>query len=113
MKAHQGNPIKAVKEIFDENQLHQEYSIGIVGINSNLLTSQLGLSPIDDIQAQILSAKKYYPEVKNIINIGGSSVTLIELDEDGNFRDYAVNSLCAAGTGSFLDQQAERLGINL
>ena len=112
MKPHQGNPIKAVKELLEENKLHDEVSIGIVGINSNLLASQLGLSPLDDIHAQIYAVKKYFPEVQNIINIGGSSVTLIELDDKGNFRNYSVNSLCAAGTGSFLDQQADRLGIN-
>ena len=27
--------------------------------------------------------------------------------------DFAMNALCAAGTGSFLDQQAERLGIRI
>lgn len=112
MKPHQGNPIKAVKELLEQWNLKRDYSIGLVGINSNLLASQLGILPIDDIQAQIHAVKKYYPGVKNIINIGGSSVTLIELDEKGNFRDYAVNSLCAAGTGSFLDQQANRLGMN-
>jgi predicted CoA-substrate-specific enzyme activase len=112
MVPHQGNPIKAVKELLEKRKLNGEYSIGVVGINSNLLASQIGIMPADDIQAQIHAVKRYYPDVRNIINIGGSSVTLIELDEDGNFRDYAMNSLCAAGTGSFLDQQASRLGIN-
>ena len=27
--------------------------------------------------------------------------------------DFAMNTLCAAGTGAFLDQQAERLGIRI
>ncbi len=112
MRPHQGNPIKAVKRVLSENGLHGDYSIGVVGLNSNLLAEQLNLVPLDDIQAQIYAVKRYYPDVRNIINIGGSSVTLIELDDKGNFRNYVTNSLCAAGTGSFLDQQADRLGIS-
>ncbi|MDD5308412.1 MAG: acyl-CoA dehydratase activase [Deltaproteobacteria bacterium] len=47
-----------------------------------------------------------------VIDVGAGSLTLIELDGEGRFAGYNTNSLCAAGTGSFLDEQAVRLGIS-
>ncbi|MCX6012707.1 MAG: acyl-CoA dehydratase activase, partial [Chloroflexi bacterium] len=56
----------------------------------------------------------YHPDVKTIIQIGGQSSVIIEL-EDGLNKPWKVasNPLCAAGTGRFIEQQAYRLGINL
>jgi predicted CoA-substrate-specific enzyme activase len=49
--------------------------------------------------------------VRAILHIGASGVALIGLDDGGHLAAYETNTLCAAGTGSFLDEQAERLGI--
>ncbi len=50
--------------------------------------------------------------VRAILHVGASGVSLIGLDERGRMASYETNTLCAAGTGSFLDEQAERLGID-
>ncbi len=50
-------------------------------------------------------------EVRNILSIGCESFYMIRLDEDFNYVEHFVNSDCASGTGSFIDQQAERLGF--
>jgi predicted CoA-substrate-specific enzyme activase len=50
------------------------------------------------------------PNVKTIIEIGGQDSKII-LIKNGVVSDFAMNTVCAAGTGSFLDRQAERLGI--
>jgi predicted CoA-substrate-specific enzyme activase len=57
-------------------------------------------------------ARTQYPEAGNILEVGGSQLTLIRLDENNNIVSLHTNSLCAAGTGSFLDTQAERMGIS-
>ena len=49
------------------------------------------------------------PEAVSIIEIGGQDSKFIDLDSG----DYAMNELCAAGTGSFLDQQASRFGLTI
>jgi predicted CoA-substrate-specific enzyme activase len=49
---------------------------------------------------------------RNIIDVGGSSLTLVRLDEAGQVVSVHRNSLCAAGTGSFLDEQAARLNLD-
>jgi activator of 2-hydroxyglutaryl-CoA dehydratase len=59
-----------------------------------------------------------HPEVRTIIDVGGEDSKLILVDYDGanghfKITDFAMNTLCAAGTGSFLDQQATRLGLTI
>ena len=54
----------------------------------------------------------YRPDVRTIIEIGGQDSKLI-LVKDGIVVDFAMNTVCAAGTGSFLDQQAARLNLSI
>ncbi|NTW65039.1 MAG: CoA protein activase, partial [Nitrospirae bacterium] len=56
--------------------------------------------------------KKLHPHIKTIIEMGGEDSKLILLDGEG-MKDFSMNSVCAAGTGSFLDQQAERLRLGI
>jgi predicted CoA-substrate-specific enzyme activase len=50
--------------------------------------------------------------VDTIFEIGGQDSKFISLDR-GVVVDFAMNEACAAGTGSFLEEQAERLGIQI
>jgi activator of 2-hydroxyglutaryl-CoA dehydratase len=59
-----------------------------------------------------LAVKHYLPSVKTIIEMGGEDSKLIILDDIG-IDDFSMNSVCAAGTGSFLEQQAERLNLSI
>ncbi|MHA1792035.1 MAG: acyl-CoA dehydratase activase [Promethearchaeota archaeon] len=65
-----------------------------------------------EIIAHAVAATSFYPEVKTILEIGGQDSKIIIL-RDGIVVDFAMNSVCAAGTGSFLDHQAARLGIDI
>jgi predicted CoA-substrate-specific enzyme activase len=61
---------------------------------------------------------EFYPQVRTVIEIGGQDSKFLSLEWDAArdkmvLADFAMNNLCAAGTGSFLDQQAERLGISI
>jgi len=66
----------------------------------------------DDQVAIIAAAREIHPDAGAILSIGGEKFGLILFDEDGNYRKYLSNTSCAAGTGSFLDQQAGRLNLN-
>lgn len=55
--------------------------------------------------------KRRYRDVKNILLVGSEKFARIIFNDDGSYRKMKANSACAAGTGSFLDQQAVRLGI--
>jgi predicted CoA-substrate-specific enzyme activase len=52
------------------------------------------------------------PDIGSMFVIGGETFGLILFDEQNRYRRYIANSSCAAGTGGFLDQQAERLGLS-
>ena len=64
----------------------------------------------NEITAHAVAATHYVPGVRTVIEIGGQDSKLICL-RDGVAYDFAMNSVCAAGTGAFLDAQAARLGI--
>ncbi|MFQ6131080.1 MAG: acyl-CoA dehydratase activase [Armatimonadota bacterium] len=64
----------------------------------------------NEITAHYVGASHVVPEVRTVFEIGGQDSKVIAV-EDGLFTDFAMNTICAAGTGAFLDQQAERLGI--
>jgi predicted CoA-substrate-specific enzyme activase len=110
-RRHHGNPVSVVGEEFRRLNIEGPVAVGITGAYAHLVAGGLNLVPVDLVNAEIKAVRKRFPDVRNVINVGGSSVTLIQLDSAGNFMDYSANSLCAAGTGSFLDQQADRLGI--
>ena len=58
--------------------------------------------------ACIRAAKQLYPpkEISGLLIVGGERFGLLQFDDEGNYRHQRANSSCAAGTGSFLDQQA-------
>jgi predicted CoA-substrate-specific enzyme activase len=91
--------------------------MAVTGIGGKLLARILGIPFVNEIVAQALATGKFYPSVRTVIEIGGEDSKLIRIETDGagNTRvvDFRMNTLCAAGTGSFLDQQASRLGVKI
>ncbi len=86
------------------------------GTGGGLIADQLGIPFINEITAQAAGTARFHPEVKTIIEIGGEDSKLIVLGEKmagvvPEVTDFTINGACAAGTGSFLDQQASRMGI--
>ncbi|MCG6910678.1 MAG: acyl-CoA dehydratase activase [Deltaproteobacteria bacterium] len=65
----------------------------------------------DNRIATITAAQALHKKVGSILIVGGEKFGLIRFDENGHYTGYKANTSCAAGTGSFLDQQAERLGL--
>ena len=111
-RRHHGNPVAVAREELLRLDLPGAVAVGITGSYAPLVAGGLNLLPVDLVNAEVKAVHRVFPDARNIINIGGSSVTLVHLDGQGNFLDYSTNSLCAAGTGSFLDQQADRLDIS-
>ncbi len=112
----EGNPINAVKRLMDsiERQLPAHVtvmSVGTTGSARELIGTILGASIVkNEITAHAIGTLAYHPEARTIFEIGGQDSKIIIL-EQGVVTDYAMNTLCAAGTGSFLSSQARRLNI--
>ena len=66
----------------------------------------------NEITAHAVGTMSVFPSVRTIFEIGGQDSKIIILRE-GVVTDFAMNTVCAAGTGSFLDQQASRLLISI
>ena len=67
---------------------------------------------LDTNLAAIGGALHLVPDLRSILLVGGERFALIRFAEDGSYRDMKTNTSCAAGTGSFLDQQARRLSLS-
>jgi predicted CoA-substrate-specific enzyme activase len=66
----------------------------------------------NEITCQAVAAVHYLPDVKTVIEIGGQDSKIIIIRE-GMVTDFGLNTVCAAGTGSFLDHQAARLKMSI
>jgi len=112
----EGNPITAVKKLIQKlkNDLPREYiikGIGTTGSARKLIGLMLNANVVkNEITAHAIGTMSIHPDVKTILEIGGQDSKIILIDQ-GIVVDYAMNTLCAAGTGAFLSSQAKRLNI--
>lgn len=113
----QGNPVKAIKEGYEiiKNSMGPDSAriqgVGSTGSGRHLAAVLMGADIVkNEITAHAVAASSFYPGVRTILEIGGQDSKIIIL-RDGIVSDFAMNTVCAAGTGSFLDQQAARLNV--
>jgi len=113
-----GNPIAAIKNVLNEifQKLDKKYTVvnaGTTGSARKLIGVALNARVIkNEITAHAVGTLAIVPDVKTILEIGGQDSKII-LINNGVVIDYAMNTLCAAGTGSFLSSQAKRLDLEL
>lgn len=111
-----GKPIEAVQKGLKDINKKIPSKVEIKGAGSTGSARHLTgiLIGADTVKSEIIAhavASSYLiPEVKTIFEIGGQDSKIIII-RDGVVVDFAMNTICAAGTGSFLDHQAQRLGI--
>ncbi len=112
-----GQPIKTIvsglKELIHRGPDLQILGVGATGSGRNLADMVIGSDVVkNEITAHSVAAMHINPEVRTVIEIGGQDSKIIVI-RDGVVVDFAMNSVCAAGTGSFLDQQAARLNLSI
>ncbi|MGD9393396.1 MAG: acyl-CoA dehydratase activase [Dehalococcoidia bacterium] len=112
-----GRPIDAVKQVF-QNLLADGAAnvkvagVGVTGSGRYLVGGFIGADLIkNEITAQTRAAAEIDPEA-DIIEIGGQDSKLV-IKRNGVVVDYQMNKACAAGTGSFIDELAEMLGVRV
>lgn len=111
----QGRPIDAVqnglREIKERNPEAEVKGVGTTGSARQLTGVIVGADSVkNEITAHAVAAMHIVPDVRTVLEIGGQDSKIIII-RDGIVTDFAMNTVCAAGTGSFLDQQAARLNI--
>ncbi len=114
----EGNPIEAVKKLMSTLKEKNPKGLKLKGIGTTgsarkLIGIMLDANIVkNEITAHAVGTRTKHPEVRTILEIGGQDSKIILLN-NGIITDYAMNTLCAAGTGAFLSSQAKRLGIEV
>jgi len=113
----QGFPILAIKlcleELKDFITQGEIKAVGVTGSGRKLASVVVGADVVkNEITAQATAAVCFNPDVQTVIEIGGQDSKIIILRQ-GVVVDFAMNTLCAAGTGSFLDHQARRMNLSI
>lgn len=115
----EGNPIEAIKRGLGELKNYikkHNLDIEIAGVgttgSARYLTGAITGADLikNEITAHAKGISYFLPEVRTVIEIGGQDSKIIIL-ENGVAVDFAMNLICAAGTGAFLDAQSFRLKI--
>lgn len=111
-----GTVVRALDELFEEHPTFEARAIAVTGSGGRLMSRVLGIPYVNELVAQTEAVRWLHPEARTVIEIGGQDSKLLILEEeDGNLilSDFSLNTQCAAGTGSFLEQQASRLGVSI
>ena len=86
-------------------------AVGTTGSGRSLAGTLIGADTVkNEITSHAVAATVFLPGVQTVFEIGGQDSKIIII-RDGIATDFAMNTVCAAGTGSFLEHQALRLGI--
>jgi len=115
-----GRPLETVRsqlqEVFRRINPPQVPLVTATGNAGRFFAKLVDIPFINEVPAQTAAIYHLYPHLQQatIIDMGGQDSKLIFLSAEqgrARVRDFTLNTVCAAGTGSFLDQQAQRLGI--
>ncbi|MBL1218371.1 MAG: ATPase [Planctomycetes bacterium] len=68
---------------------------------------------LTEITCHARGARQWNPDIRTIVDIGGQDTKVIRINDHGQLVDYRMNAKCAAGTGTFLESIALKLGMSL
>lgn len=113
----QGNPVQATRHLLETliGRLPRGSILRAGGTASGgqLLAEGFGLAIESEFKAIAKGVSVLHPQVRTVFEMGGETSKFILLDGKGGILDYETNGDCAAGTGSFMDQQASRLRYDI
>lgn len=105
--------IQGLHENFGKDQIQ---TIAFTGNHGQKLSEKLGGFYEFETISQVLGALHIKPDVKTVISMGGQDTALFQINHQGNeweLEYFNTNGPCASGTGSFIDQQAQRLATSI
>jgi predicted CoA-substrate-specific enzyme activase len=105
---HHGHVTQKLKEILSGFDLKRVSGLATTASTPPILKAD---RQYDNRVSVITAAKHFHNNVGSILIVGAEKFGLIRLDQHGNYLNFKCNTSCAAGTGSFLDQQAARLNL--
>ena len=85
----------------------------VVGTGYGRFKVNFGNAQITEISCHARGANFLFPKTRTVLDMGGQDAKGIRVGEDGDVKDFVMNDKCAAGTGRFLSNAAETLGLSL
>jgi predicted CoA-substrate-specific enzyme activase len=118
---HLGKPVQVaydlLEEILHRYSARQIATFAGTGTAGRFICKLMNARFVNELSCQAAAVRHLIPHARTVIEMGGQDSKLIFLSADqkdtSGIEDFAMNTACAAGTGSFLDQQASRLGLNI
>ncbi|MCX7679715.1 MAG: acyl-CoA dehydratase activase [Spirochaetes bacterium] len=107
---HRGKIVEEISRALSQLSLHNFNGIATTSSTPDIIR---GAYRCDERVAFVEAARKRHGQIGSVLIVGGEKFGIATFDEKGNYLNYRSNSSCAAGTGSFLDQQARRLGLSI
>jgi predicted CoA-substrate-specific enzyme activase len=117
-----GSPIQTtydlLQELYEHAPAESVVGIRVTGSGSRTISKILGIYFENEFKAVSRMMATFHPEIRTIFEIGGESSKYIRLEANDatgevGIVDYDRSGECAAGTGSFLDQQSLRMGYSV
>lgn len=114
----QGSPMQStfdlLREFYEHVPEENVEGIRVTGSGSELIAKLLGIYFENEFRAVAKGVREFYPEVRTVFEMGGETSKYLHLEPSAKSKylgivDYQSSGDCAAGTGSFIDQQASRL----
>ncbi len=118
----QGSPMQStfdlLREFYEHVPEEKVEGIRVTGSGSELIAKILGIYFENEFRAVAKGVREFYPEVRTVFEMGGETSKYLHLEPTATSKylgivDYQSSGDCAAGTGSFIDQQASRLLYNV
>jgi (R)-2-hydroxyacyl-CoA dehydratese activating ATPase len=111
------NVSRAAERVFElmleENGISREDVGSVVGTGYGRYKVTFGDTQVTEISCHARGAWHTFPNTRTVLDIGGQDAKAIAVGDGGEVRDFAMNDKCAAGTGRFLGNAADALGLRL
>ncbi|MBI4609008.1 MAG: 2-hydroxyglutaryl-CoA dehydratase [Candidatus Rokubacteria bacterium] len=111
------NVAKAAERAFDEllasAALRRDQVAYVVGTGYGRYKVTFGDAQITEISCHAKGAVFVFPGTRTVIDMGGQDAKGIRVGDGGEVKDFVMNDKCAAGTGRFLANAAEAIGLTL
>ncbi|MBI2370500.1 MAG: 2-hydroxyglutaryl-CoA dehydratase [Deltaproteobacteria bacterium] len=104
---------RAFMEALASGGLHRDQVAYVVGTGYGRYKVTFGDAQITEISCHARGAWHLFPGTRTVIDMGGQDAKGIKVGPGGEVKDFAMNDKCAAGTGRFLANAAEALGLGL
>jgi len=106
---HHGDPVEHLKNILKDFGPSEAYRIASTSSTPPIIKVN---KHYDNMVSIIAAARHLHDKIGSILIVGAEKFGIIHFNKKGEYLNYKANTSCAAGTGSFLDQQAQRLNLS-